>query len=87
LHNLVNEFYPNLSTDDRLQEFGSFARPVTSTKISNGKAFPDKIENPEVKIYLETEYKSEIESIKSQLAELRELIELITFPFLAIQLI
>ena len=70
-------YYPNLSTEDRLQEFDRFTRPVTSTKFSNGKAFPDKIENPEVKIYLETEYKSEIESIKSQLAELRDLIELL----------
>lgn len=68
-------YYPNLTAEDRLQEFDRLTRPVSNNKITNGKAIPEKIEDPEVKIYLETEYKSELESIKLKLAELRELVE------------
>jgi hypothetical protein len=70
-------YYPNLSTEDRLQEFDRFTHPVTNNKITNGKALPEKIENPEVRIYLETEYHDELAELRVQLQELSDLIKLL----------
>ena len=70
-------YYPNLTTEDRLQEFDSYTRPVTNNKITNGKAIPEKIENPEVRIYLETEFKDELADLRAQLEDLGSLIKLL----------
>ena len=69
--------YPSLNNEDRLQEFDRFTRQVSNNVISNGKAFPEKIENPEVRIYVETEYKDELAKLKFQLDELKNLIMLL----------
>jgi hypothetical protein len=70
-------YYPNLTTEDRLQEFDRFTRPVSNNKITNGKAIPEKIENPEVRIYLETEFKDELADLRAQLEDLSSLIKLL----------
>jgi len=70
-------YYPNLSTEDRLQEFDRFTHPVTNNKITNGKALPEKIENPEVRIYLDNEFQDDLSFIRDQLVELNNLIKLL----------
>jgi hypothetical protein len=70
-------YYPNLSNEDRLQEFDRFTRPVSNSQISNGKAIPEKIEDPEIKINRDLEQQNELSTLKSMLQDLRNLIQLL----------
>ena len=70
-------YYPNLSNEDRLQEFDRFTRPVSNSQISNGKAIPEKIEDPEIKINKDLEQQNELSTLKSMLQDLRNLIQLL----------